>query len=107
LVTSNPNELLFLFGSFTILLLIAGFYCLVVTRSFLRAVIAIELLIKAVTLFFIAVGYITGKPAMTQALVITIIVVEVVIVVIAGGIGISVFRKNDSLDITLLNKMKG
>jgi len=96
-----------LFGSFTILLLIAGFYCLVVTRSFLRAVIAIELLIKAVTLFFIAVGYITGKPAMTQALVITIIVVEVVIVVIAGGIGISVFRKNDSLDITLLNKMKG
>ena len=107
MVTNNPNELLFLFGSFTILLLIAGFYCLVVTRSFLRAVIAIELLIKAVTLFFIAVGYITGKPAMTQALVITIIVVEVVIVVIAGGIGISVFRKNDSLDITLLNKMKG
>ena len=106
-MTNNPNELLFLFGSFTILLLIAGFYCLVVTRSFLRAVIAIELLIKAVTLFFIAVGYITGKPAMTQALVITIIVVEVVIVVIAGGIGISVFRKNDSLDITLLNKMKG
>jgi len=107
LVTSNPNELLFLFGSFTILLLIAGFYCLVVTRSFLRAVIAIELLIKAVTLFFIAVGYITGKPALTQALVITVIVVEVVIVVIAGGIGISVFRKNDSLDITLLSKMKG
>ena len=107
MVTSNPNELLFLFGSFTILLLIAGFYCLVVTRSFLRAVIAIELLIKAVTLFFIAVGYITGKPALTQALVITVIVVEVVIVVIAGGIGISVFRKNDSLDITLLSKMKG
>ena len=87
--------------------MIAGFYCLVVTRSFLRAVIAIELLIKAVTLFFIAVGYITGKPALTQALVITVIVVEVVIVVIAGGIGISVFRKNDSLDITLLSKMKG
>lgn len=104
---NNPSELLYIFGSFTILLLIAGFYCLVVTRSFLRAVIAIELLIKAVTLFFIAVGYITGKPALTQALVITIIVVEVVIVVIAGGIAISVFRKNDSLDITLLNKMKG
>lgn len=107
MVTNNPNELLFLFGSFTILLLIAGFYCLVVTRSFLRAVIAIELLIKAVTLFFVAVGYITGKTALTQALVITVIVVEVIVVVIAGGIAISVFRKNDSLDITLLNKMKG
>lgn len=104
---NNPGELLYIFGSFTILLLIAGFYCLVVTRSFLRAVIAIELLIKAVTLFFIAVGYITGKPALTQALVITVIVVEVVVVVIAGGIAISVFRKNDSLDITLLNKLKG
>lgn len=104
---NNPAQLVYIFGSFTVLLLIAGFYCLVVTRSFLRAVIAIELLIKAVTLFFIAVGYITGKPALTQALVITIIVVEVVIVVIAGGIAISVFRKNDSLDITLLNKMKG
>jgi NADH:ubiquinone oxidoreductase subunit K len=107
MAANNPVELLYVFGSFTVLMLVAGFYCLIATRSFLRAVIAIELLIKAVTLFFIAVGYITAKPALTQALVITVIVVEVVVVVIAGGIAISVFRKNDSLNISLLNKLKG
>jgi NADH:ubiquinone oxidoreductase subunit K len=104
---NNPIQLIYVFGSFTVLMLVAGFYCLIATRSFLRAVIAIELLIKAVTLFFIAVGYITDKPALVQALVITVIVVEVVVVVVAGGIAISVFRKNDSLDITLLNQLKG
>ena len=106
-MTQEAWQLFSVFGFFTVILLIAGAYCILATRGLIRTIIGIELLIKAVTLFFIVVGYITGKPALTQALVITVIVVEVVVVVIAGGIAISVFRKNDSLDVTLLNKMKG
>ena len=96
-----------IFGFFTVLLFIIGAYCLVVTRNLLRAVIALEILIKAVTMLVIAAGYATGKTALAQSLVITIIMVEVVIVVIAGGIGLSVFRHTDDIDVRRLNKLRG
>ncbi|MDD5423543.1 MAG: NADH-quinone oxidoreductase subunit K [Candidatus Omnitrophota bacterium] len=95
------------FGFFVALLSVAGFYCLLVTRSLIRAIIGLELLIKAATLLVIAAGYFTGMTALTQSLVVTIIVIEVVIVVVAGGIALRVFRHNDDLDIRRLNNLKG
>jgi len=99
--------LLSIYGFFTILLLIAGLFCILMTRNFLRAIIGIEILIKAVTLYFIAVGRITNKTGLAEAMVITIIVIEVVVVVIAGGIALRVFRNNDSLDVRKLRRLKG
>jgi len=99
--------LLSIFGFFTVLLLIAGLFCILMTRNFLRAIIGIEILIKAVTLYFIAIGYITNKGGLAGSLVITIIVIEVVIVVIAGGVALRVFRHNDSLDVRRLRRLKG
>ena len=95
------------FGFFIVLTFVCGLYCIVVTRNLIRAIIGLELLIKAVTLLVIVVGYVTGKTALTQAMVITIIVIEVVIAVVAGGIALRVFRHNDSLDVRKLNKLKG
>ena len=95
------------FGFFIVLTFVCGLYCIVVTRNLIRAIIGLELLIKAVTLLVIVVGYVTGKTALTQAMVITIIVIEVVVVAIAGGIALRVFRHNDSLDVRQLNKLKG
>ncbi len=103
----NLMQTFSIFGFFIILLFIVGTYCLVVTRNILRAVIALEILIKAVTLLLIVVGYITGNVALAQSLVITVIVIEVVIVVIAGGIALSVFRHNDDLDVRRLQNLKG
>ncbi len=103
-------DLLYLFstfGFFIVLVCIAGAYCLIVTRNILRAIIALEILIKAATLFIIVVGYVIGNMALAQSLVITIIVIEVVLVVIAGGIAISVFRHNDNLDTRNLQKLRG
>ncbi len=95
------------FGFFITLTFVSGLYCLLVTRNLLRAIIGLELLIKAVTLLMIVAGYVTGRTALTQAFVITIIVVEVVIAAVAGGIGLRVFRFNDSLDVRELRKLKG
>lgn len=103
----NTAQIFSIFGFFIILLFIIGTYCLVVTRNMLRAVIALEILIKAVTLLLIAVGYMTGNVALAQSLVITIIVIEVVIVVIAGGLALNVFRHNDDLDVRRLQNLKG
>lgn len=92
---------------FIILLFVCGAYCLVVTRNMIRAIIGIELLVKAVTLLIILAGNVTGRQAMAQSLVITIIVIEVVIAATAAGIALWVFRHTDSLDVRSLNKLKG
>jgi NADH-quinone oxidoreductase subunit K len=106
-MSGEPWQLFYIFGCFIALLSICGLYCLLVTRNMIRAVIGLELLIKAITLLFIAVGYATGRTGLAQALVITIIVIEVVVAVVAGGIALRVFRHNDSLDTRALTRLKG
>ena len=94
-------------GFFVVLLFVCGLYCILVTRNLIRAIIGLELLIKAVTLLIIVVGYVTGRTALTQALVITIIVIEVIVATVAGGTALRVFRHNDNLDARQLKKLQG
>jgi NADH-quinone oxidoreductase subunit K len=95
------------FGFFIILLFTCGLYCIIVTRNLIRAIIGMELLIKSATLLFIVVGSVTGREAITQSLVITIIVIEVIVAVIAGGISLRIYRHTNSLDARGLKKLKG
>ena len=95
------------YAFFIVLLFVSGIYCILVTRNLIRAVIGIELLIKAATLLIIVAGYVSGKVALAQALVITIIVIEVVLAAVAGGIALRIFRYNNNLDARQLNKLKG
>jgi len=100
-------NLFLMFGFFVVILLAAGLYCILITRNLLRAVIGIELLVKAATLLLIIIGYVTGKTALTQSFVITIIVIEVVLAAIAGGIALRVYRHNNTLDTHLLRRLRG
>jgi NADH-quinone oxidoreductase subunit K len=95
------------FGFFTVLLAVCGLYCILATRNLIRAIIGLEILIKAVTLLLIVTGYVSGKPALTQAFVITVIVIEVVLAAVAGGIALRIFRHNGDLDVRKLNRLRG
>lgn len=95
------------FGFFIVLLFICGAYCVMMTRNMIRAIIGVELLIKAVTLLIILAGYLTGRAAMAQSFVITIIVIEVVITATAAGLALWVFRRTDTLDVRNLKNLKG
>ena len=106
-MTNELWQLFSVFGFFIALLFICGIYCILVTRSLLRAIIGIELLMKAVTLLLILVGYVTNQTALTQSLVLTVIVIEVVVVTTAGGVVIRAFKQNNSIDIRSLQKLKG
>lgn len=92
---------------FIVLLFACGAYCLLVTRNMIRAIIGIELLIKAVTLLIILAGNMTGRAALAQSLVITVIVIEVVVTATAAGLALWVFRRTGSLDTRSLNNLKG
>ena len=104
----NDNANLFLiFGIFTIILGVCGFYCIMVTKNFIRALIGLEILTKAVTLLIIAAGYVSNRIALAQSMVITLIVVEVVIISVAAGIVFGVFKQIGSLNITKMRNLKG
>jgi multisubunit Na+/H+ antiporter MnhC subunit len=60
-----------------------------------------------VTLLIIVVGYISGHTGLAQALVITLIVIEVVLMVAAAGVVLSVFAQNKSIDVRSLRNLKG
>lgn len=92
----------------TVILLFAiGSYCLLATHNLIRALIGLEILIKAVTLLVIFCGYKIGNLALAQSLVITIIVIEVVVMTIAVGVVVGIHRHNDSLDARNIRKLKG
>lgn len=95
------------FGFFIVMLMITGSYCILVTRNLIRTIIGLEILMKAVTLFLVVVGYVTGNTALMQSFVITIIVVEVVLAATAGGIALRVFRSNNDLNANRLSRLKG
>jgi len=96
---------LFLVGA--ALLIAIGLYGIVVTRNLMRIILSVEVLTKAVTLVMIGAGYETDQMGMAQSFVITIIVIEVMLLVIATGILFGVFRNNGSLMTDQLENLKG
>jgi len=92
---------------FIALLFICGFYCILLSFNMVRILIGIEILIKAATLLIILAGYVCGRTNLAQAIVITLIVIEIVFMVIAGGIALWAFRHNRTIDPRKLSSLKG
>jgi multisubunit Na+/H+ antiporter MnhC subunit len=103
----ETTQFFWLYASFSILLLIAGFYCILMTYNLFRVLIGLEILIKGVTLFLIAAGYISGHGALSQGIVITVIVIEVVVVIVAAGIVLGFQHEFDSLNVKNTRNLKG
>lgn len=101
------EQLFWLFLTAFVLLLVEGFYCLLVTFNLFRVLIGLEILIKAVTLLVIVAGCLSGHLALAQSIAITIIVIEVVVVVVAAGIVLGFFREYDSLSVKNTRDLKG
>jgi multisubunit Na+/H+ antiporter MnhC subunit len=94
-------------GIFVILLLITGIYCMLVSFNLIRIIIGFEILVKAATLLIISAGYVSGRSALAQAMVITLIVIEIVVMVVAGGVVLWAFRHNENIDPRGLGELKG
>jgi len=105
----NPemSQLFWISGIFALLLFITAFYCILISKNLIRILIGVELLTKAVTLLLIVAGDVTGAVGVTQAMVITLILVEVVVIAVAAGIIIGTFRRTESLSVEGLTDLKG
>jgi multisubunit Na+/H+ antiporter MnhC subunit len=106
-VSADLAYLFWYFSIFVALLFVIGIYCILVSFNLIRAVIGLEILIKAATLLIILAGYVCGCTALAQALVITLIVIEIVVMVVAGGVAFWAFRYNKTIDPRRLSNLKG
>jgi multisubunit Na+/H+ antiporter MnhC subunit len=89
------------------ILLVIGIYCILATANLIRALIGLEVLIKAATLLIIVAGYLSKHIALAQSLVITLIVIEVVVMTVAAGIILGIHRHNNSLEVKDIRNLKG
>ena len=106
----NPGFWIEHFWPFSIaaaLVFVAGVYCLLVSRNLIRILIGMELMTKAVTLLLVLAGAVTGRMGQMQALVITLIVIEVVAITVAAGIVVGAYRKTGTVDARALSELKG
>jgi NADH:ubiquinone oxidoreductase subunit K len=98
-------SLLFVIFIISVVLIFAiGIYSLLVTHNLMRILISIEILTKGVTLLLIVAGYISKNMAMAEAYVITVIIIEVVLMAVATGLVLGLFRANGTLDTRKMNR---
>ncbi len=88
-------------------LAVCGIYYVIATKNLVRALIGVEIMIKAATLLIILAGRLTGNMGLAQSMVVTLIVVEVVLMVAASGIILTIFRNEDSVSIDTVSHLKG
>jgi len=90
-----------------LLLIIAGIFGLMRTGHIIRIILAIDLTMKAITLLLIFAGWVNGNLALAQTFVVTMIVAEVMVAVVAAGIAVNVFRRYGSMELRNLTKLNG
>jgi multisubunit Na+/H+ antiporter MnhC subunit len=106
-MNSGMAELFRVFIIFITLLTVAGLYCVIRSFNLVRALIGVEILLKVATLFIILAGYLTGNTATAQSLVMTLIVIEVVVMVVAGGFIVNIFRHTRTISSKDIMELKG
>jgi len=106
-MSPDLSQIFWYFSIFIIAVGICGLYCILATFNLIRAIIGVEILIKVATLLIILGGYLTNQSALAQSLVITLIVVEVAIMVVAGGLILCVFKNYKTIDTRKLMNLKG
>lgn len=92
----------------TALVLIAlGVFMLVMTSNMIRVVLAVEVMMKAVTLLLIYAGQINGQLGLAQTFIVTQIVIEIILAAVASGLVINIYRKTGQRELRRLNKLNG
>lgn len=83
-----------------------GFYCLLISRNMIKAVIGLQILVKGAVLAFILAGNITGQVNTAQSLALTIIVADTIVAVIGLALAVQVRLRFGTLDLKSLTTLK-
>lgn len=89
------------------LIMFIGFYSMLASRSIVRQLIGLEIISKAAMLSLISAGALTDNLIFAQALLVTMIVIEVVVVAAGLALLVKNFRVNGNADVWNLDSLKG
>jgi NADH:ubiquinone oxidoreductase subunit K len=88
-------------------LFVLGLYALVARRNLVKVLLGMEVLGKAASLTFILAGYLLDDLGRAQAIVFTIIVIEVVVTAVALALMVNVYRTAGSLSVQAIRRLRG
>ena len=91
----------------SLLLFGIGFFCLLTRRNVLRQVIGLKIMLQGVTLSLIHAGQIVGDTRLAEAMVISALIVETVVIALALALIVNVYRHYPTGDIDHLDRLKG
>ena len=92
---------------FITLLVFVGLYGMMVSRSVIRQLVGLEIVSKGAMLAVMTSGALSGSPVLAQALIITMIVIEVVVVAAGLALLVKAHRVTGSADIWSFDGLKG
>jgi NADH-quinone oxidoreductase subunit K len=84
-----------------------GLYGVASRESLVRVLLGLVIMMKGVTLTFIAAGYALNQLGNAQAIVFTIIVIEVAVAAVALAVMVNVHRVTGSLGVAQIRRLRG
>lgn len=90
-----------------ILLLVVGFYGLLITRNLIKIVLVLQVLVKAVVIALVLGGKASGNLGLGQSLAATVIVADTVVAVVALALAVQVRRRVGTLDLAKISSLRG
>jgi NADH-quinone oxidoreductase subunit K len=83
-----------------------GVYGLLISRSLIKIVVALQILVKGAMLALVAAGVASGRTNLGQSLAVTVIVADTVVAVIGLALAVQVKRRLGTLDVKELSSLK-
>jgi multicomponent Na+:H+ antiporter subunit C len=99
-----------LFSDYFVLSLVVfllGLFCIISQRNLIKIIIGIEIMGKAVILNFITAGYYQNNVEVAQAIVMTAILIDAIIVAVMLALVVNVFRVNRGILADHIARLKG
>lgn len=93
--------------SLSILLFLIGLFCLLTRRNVIKQVIGLKIMLQGVILSLIHAGHLCGDVRLAQAMVISALIVEAVVIAVALALIINVFQHYPSGDVDRLDRLRG
>ena len=93
--------------SLAIAMFLIGLFCLLSRRNVIKQVIGLKIMLQGVVLSLVHAAQLNGDPHFGQAMVISALVVEAVVIAVALALIVNIFRHYKSGDIDRLNRLQG
>jgi NADH-quinone oxidoreductase subunit K len=94
-------------SSLAVVMVLIGLFCLLTQRNVIKQVIGLKIMLQGVVLNLVHSAQLNGDPRTGEAMVVSALIVEAVIIAIALALIVNVFRHYNSGDIDQLNRLQG